>query len=297
MAEDTASRMKDAPAGVPRKNGTGGSFAPLTPNTDAQGFQLADAGPIVVSVGRGSFELYQPQPGGPAYPASLPPAAVTYSNGEEDGLIYIHVSIKGEGNSSAGLTVWLQDGDRCDSRDAEELGFGEDVDEALIDWAHSIRENIEVNESRRAGASLTVEAYDAIIATATGRPVTVAPAQPHIDFDQPNIDELTDEQVQKLLSAIVLRTGLVGPVINQDEAYVQLFEELGEPTTDVERELVERIDYLERKFGGKDQLARAVTETHSWEELEWTMTEALADPKKGTAAKVAEAISEIYSKY
>jgi hypothetical protein len=298
---DDINRMKDAPAGVPRGKGTGGSFAPAKPNSEAIGVSLLAAVTVQLS---GSFKLSSPRGARPEYPESLPQAEVSFDFGDSDGTTYTHVEIPADEAEMISLTVWVQDGDKCDSRDAEGLPYDDDTVDDLIDWAHSVHESIDANIAGYLNTGMTGEVQAAIVAVATGAPTTVAAAPPVIDFDKPNIDGLTDEQVKRMLTAIINRTGIISPIIDQDEALYRLYEDRDQPRqpqtadeTVAATETTERIEYLERHLGGKDQLARAVTESNAWGDLEELMVNALSDTKRGTAAKVIEAIDEIYATY
>ena len=302
MAEDSIKRKKDA-VGEPVGNGGPGSFAKAGPNTEAAGVDLTpvNIGPVIIQVNGLPFKLSERREIEPAYPEGLPTAEVTFDFGDEDGTTYTHVNIGGdEGEEGVSLTVWMQDGERCDSTESEEHGYDEDTMYDLIRWAHGVNDNVESNIAGYLN-TMSPEVEAAIVAVATGAPATVTRAKPIIDFDAPNIDELTDQQVYKMLNAIIARTGLISPVIDQDEALYRLFEGRAEPKPDrndaeaaVDKETDWRIDYLQHRLGGQEQLARRVTETQAWAELEEVMIEALADPKQGTAAKVVKAIDEIY---
>lgn len=301
---DNIRRKIDAPPGEPMGEGTPGSFAKAKPNNDAVGVDLAAAnsGPVVIQVNGLPFKLSERRDIEPAYPDDLPPADVTFDFGDEDGTTYTHVQIDGEGDEEGvNLTVWMQDGERCDSGDSEGYGYDENTMYDLIRWAHGVSDSIGENVAGYLN-TMNAEVESAIIAVATGTPATVTPAKPVIDFDAPNIDELTDEQVRRMLNAIINRTGIISPIIDQEEALYRLYEDREQPRQPqtageaaAAAETTERIEYLERHLGGKDQLARAVTESSAWVDLEELMVNALSDTKRGTAAKVIEAIDEIYA--
>ena len=147
MAEDSIKRKKDA-VGEPVGNGGPGSFAKAGPNTEAAGVDLTpvNIGPVIIQVNGLPFKLSERREIEPAYPEGLPTAEVTFDFGDEDGTTYTHVNIGGdEGEEGVSLTVWMQDGERCDSTESEEHGYDEDTMYDLIRWAHGVNDNVESN--------------------------------------------------------------------------------------------------------------------------------------------------------
>lgn len=103
----------------------------------------------------------------PKYPAGLDEAQVTFSYGDDDDNLYVNFNI-GEGADQAAVTVWKVNGDSFNSiTDGEEpTGWDPETDEQFIEWAHAVRDRIDI-DTYVVALNATASAETSILTRAT----------------------------------------------------------------------------------------------------------------------------------
>jgi len=104
----------------------------------------------------------------PKYPAGLDEAQVTFSYGDDDDNLYVNFNI-GEGADQAAVTVWKDgQGDSFNSiTDQEEItGWDPETDEQFIEWAHAVRDRIDI-DTYVVALNATASAETSILTRAT----------------------------------------------------------------------------------------------------------------------------------
>lgn len=291
-----------------RKGGTGGDRTQFGEHNRTDGGDVITRPEFVdieVSTPARIAVSYDPLP---ELPEELGEPNIWYSYGDDNPFLYVGLNF-GEGSDAVTVSVWVDEfGDQCDSINAgdEETPWESDIDDAVLEHAHALRERIALSlDSVQASAG--DYASQAIIDAAHG----IAPAPStavSLDFADGgvSIDALSDAQTYQLLNAIIARQGLISPVIDVDEAHYRITEDIEWDATNtedtpeahlkrVEAGLVrDKVNLLATKLGGDSRtVAKAITDTAAWDELEEVMTNALSDPWRGTASAVRRALDEL----